>query len=290
MKFAITGITGHTGKVAAEALIAAGHEVRAVVRDAAKGEAWAAKGAEVAIADVLDADGLARAISGVDGVYLLLPPRLAPGFRAYQTEAGRSIAAAVRQALPKHVVFLSSVGAQHTAGTGPIAGLHPVEQALRAHAEEHPGFAATLLRAGYFMENVASSLGGLEHGVLPGFVPADLPIDMIATKDIGRVAAELLAEGGDGVQVVELGGPGVTMNDAAAACARITGKPIAAIQVPLEQMVPTLTGYGFPEDVAQLYAEMTAGLAKGLVAWEGTGRRVHGTTSIDEVLSGLLGR
>ena len=74
--FAITGITGHTGAVVAETLLAAGKPVRVIVRDAAKGAAWKARGAEVAVADLKDAAALAQAFRGVQGAYVLSPPDL----------------------------------------------------------------------------------------------------------------------------------------------------------------------------------------------------------------------
>jgi NAD(P)H dehydrogenase (quinone) len=68
--YAVTGITGRVGGIVAGTLLDAGLPVRAVVRAAEKGRPWAEKGCEVAIASVADADGLAKAFSGVDGVFL----------------------------------------------------------------------------------------------------------------------------------------------------------------------------------------------------------------------------
>ena len=56
--YAITGITGKVGGVLADALLEAGLPVRAVVRDVAKGEGWRARGCEVAIAEMEDAEAL----------------------------------------------------------------------------------------------------------------------------------------------------------------------------------------------------------------------------------------
>ncbi len=72
--FVITGVTGHTGSIAATTLLAAGKPVRVVVRDAAKGEAWKAKGAEVAVADVHDTDALRRLFRQGQRLFLLDPP------------------------------------------------------------------------------------------------------------------------------------------------------------------------------------------------------------------------
>ncbi|MFO0628503.1 MAG: NmrA family NAD(P)-binding protein [Polyangiales bacterium] len=271
----MAGVTGNTGKVAAQTLLDAGQKVRVVVRDAAKGAPWAAKGAEVAVADLGDAAALTNALRGATSAYLLLPPNATSGdFRAYQRRTGASLLAAVKESGLGQVVLLSSVGAQHAAGTGPIAGLHPVEQGLKAL-----GVGVTAVRAAYFMENFGGSLAMLPQGVLPSFTPTDFAFDMIATRDIGLVAAKALREGAKGFEVVELSAARrYSPNDAAAALTEITGKTVTAQQFPLDAMVPTLTGFGFPPDIAALYHEMTDGLIRGHVAFEGAppgARRRH---------------
>ncbi|HSK05858.1 MAG TPA: NAD(P)H-binding protein, partial [Kofleriaceae bacterium] len=69
--YVIAGVSGNTGSVAADTLLAANKPVRVIVRDAAKGEPWKAKGAEVAIASFEDRAALARALAGATGAYLL---------------------------------------------------------------------------------------------------------------------------------------------------------------------------------------------------------------------------
>src|SRR5207244_527511 len=75
--YAIAGVTGHTGSIAAETLLAQGKPVRVIVRDAAKGAAWAKKGAEVAVASLDDVGALTKALTGVQGAFVLLPPQAA---------------------------------------------------------------------------------------------------------------------------------------------------------------------------------------------------------------------
>lgn len=286
MDYVIAGVSGNTGSVAAKTLLDAGAKVRVVVRDAKKGEAWAARGAEVAVADLGDATALAAALRGAKGAYLLVPPNMAaPDFRAYQKATGEALVAAVKQSGIPHVVLLSSVGAQHPAGTGPIAGLHPVEKALAALT----GTVSTFIRAAYFMENLGGSLGMLAQGVLPGFQPADLAVDMIATRDIGALAAQALREGAAKTTIIELSAARpYSLNDAAAALTTLTGRTVTAQSFPLEAMVPTLTGMGFPAGMAELYREMTEGFVQGRVAFEGGHRRVHGPTELETVLGALL--
>jgi uncharacterized protein YbjT (DUF2867 family) len=286
MSYVVLGVTGNTGKIVAESLLSAGKKVRGVVRDASKGAALKAKGAEIAVADVSDASALAKALEGAEGAYVLTPPSMTePDFRAYQSRVVDALAAAIRTAKPAHVVLLSSVGAQHEGGTGPIAALGRAERVFR----EIPGVAFTFLRAGYFMENLGGALGTVSQGFIPSFFPKDFPVDMIATADIGKVVGGLLAEGAKGTSVVELGGPAVTMDEVAAAVSRIVGKPVRVEEAPVEAVAPTFTGFGMPADLAGLYQEMIGAIRSGRVKFEGTHRRVLGTTSVETVLRGLLG-
>jgi uncharacterized protein YbjT (DUF2867 family) len=71
--YAITGVTGHVGAAAARELLAAGAPVRAVVRDRQKGQAWAALGAEIAVADFTDRTALGAAFTGCRGAFVMLP-------------------------------------------------------------------------------------------------------------------------------------------------------------------------------------------------------------------------
>jgi uncharacterized protein YbjT (DUF2867 family) len=133
--FAITGITGQVGGVVARLLLASGHDVRAVVRDAAKGEAWAKEGCEVAVADVNDQHALQHAFEGTEGVFVLLPPTFDPtqGFPEAR-KAIASLRAALAAARPKKVVVLSTIGAQATAQLAQPAPDHGAGTRHVAHA------------------------------------------------------------------------------------------------------------------------------------------------------------
>jgi uncharacterized protein YbjT (DUF2867 family) len=291
--FVIAGVSGHTGSVAADALLAQGKKVRVVVRDAAKGETWKARGADVAVASVDDAVSLARAFDGAEGAYVLLPPDVQA---ATPLEDGKrrttSIAAAVKTARLPHLVLLSSVGAQHEDGTGMIRTVHFAEQELSA-----TGTALTAIRAAYFMENWEGSLGMVGQGVLPTFLPPALSFPQVATRDIGLTAARALAEGPQGSQIVQLAGPrDYSTDEVAAVIAKLAGKPVKAQQGPLEAVVPTFTSFGMSPAVAELFREMYAGLASGRVAFapdtDGPRRTrtVRGTTPLEDVLRRALGR
>src|SRR5437016_5265158 len=71
--YVVAGVSGNTGKVVAETLLSQKKPVRVIVRDAAKGAAWKARGAEVAVAELDDVPALTKALAGAEGAYLLLP-------------------------------------------------------------------------------------------------------------------------------------------------------------------------------------------------------------------------
>jgi uncharacterized protein YbjT (DUF2867 family) len=285
--FVISGATGNTGSVVARTLLAAGKRVRAVVRNAAKAAELKALGAELFVADFIDPAALERAVTGAEGVYFLSAPDItARDFvndRKALTET--QIAALARAKVP-HVVLLSSIGAQHAHGTGPILSLHHAEQQLR-----RAGIPSTFVRAAYFVEN----WGELAHpikqdGVLPSFLPLDVPVPMVSTPDIGKTAARALLDGPRGLRIIELAGPtDPTPNALAATASKILGRTIKAVQSPLDAVVPTFTSFGVSQNIAELYREMYAAITAGRVTPEPANEHVRGSTSVEETLRLALG-
>lgn len=283
--YVIAGVTGNTGKVVAETLLAKGEKVRVIVRDAAKGAAFAARGAEVAVAELNDVNALTAALQGAKGAYLLVPPNTnTPDFRAYQATMGRAIRDAVKAAGVPHVVFLSSIGADKDSKTGPIVGLHGVEKELASIS----GTKTQFLRAAYFMENIGGSLGALGQGVLPSFFPKDFAFPMVATKDIGTTAAELLLAGADKTEVVNLGSSPISMSDVAQSLSALTGKQITVAEAPVTAMATTLMGYGVPREAAEFYQEMTESILSGHIVWEQGHKQIISSNKVADVLKGLL--
>ena len=287
--FVITGATGHTGSVAAETLLAAGKSVRVVVRDAGKAKALAARGADVVTADLSDEATLTRAFAGADGVFVLSPPDVTlKDFLGERKKLTDGFARVAKAAGVKHVVLLSSVGAQHENGTGMIRSTHAAEQALRAS-----GLPVTFVRAAYFVENWAAVLQPAQQdGVLPSFIAASQKIAMVASRDIGKTVAQALLDGPRGTRVIELAGPvDVAPNDVAAALSKILEKPVKVAEAPLSAVVPTFTSFGVSQNVAELFRELYEGLANGKVAWQGSDTElVRGTTTLEETLRALTGK
>ncbi len=230
--YAITGITGNVGGEVARTLLVARQPLRAVVRDARKGEAWAQRGCEVAQADINDVAALTSAFKGAEGVFVLVPPNFDPSddFREARATA-TTLRSALEAARPGRVVYLSTIGAQATQAS--LLTQHTIiEQELGELT-----IPITFLRPAWFMENAAWDVApAREDGLIPAFLqPVDKPVPMVATADIGRVAAELLQKTWSGKNIVELEGPHrVTPEEIADAFGTLLGRPVNTEVVPRE--------------------------------------------------------
>jgi uncharacterized protein YbjT (DUF2867 family) len=262
--YVILGATGNTGSVAARRLLDRGKKVRVVGRDSKKLAPFASRGADAFPADVLDTEALSRAFAGAEGVYVLIPPDMSsPDFRAYQDRVTESIAKALEKVGVAHAVTLSSFGADKPDKTGPVVGLHKMEKRLA----QIKGLNALHLRAAYFMENTLAQIGIIKSlGMMAGPVRGDVLVPMIATRDIGAVAAEaLLRLEFKGQKTQELLGPrDMTYAEAAKIIGLAIGKPdLAYAQLPDEQVIQAMTGMGISRNLAQLLCEMSAAINSG---------------------------
>ena len=188
--YAITGASGNTGSRVARTILARGEKVRAIARNADHIRSLTAAGAEPFTCDLTDTAALAKAFSGAKAVYAMIPPNLTnQDYRAYQNQVTNSIASALQKCGVKHAVILSSIGADKKEKTGPVTGLHALEQRLN----QIPGLNVLHLRPGYFMENTLAQTGAVKAmGTTAGTLRPDLKLPVIATRDIGAVAAEQL--------------------------------------------------------------------------------------------------
>jgi uncharacterized protein YbjT (DUF2867 family) len=283
--FSIIGITGRVGGGAASRLLGMGKQVRAVVRDEAKGHVWASKGASVAVADMTDCDGLGHAIAGSDAVFVMLPPLFdpSPGFPEAKSLID-SLSAALRQSKAKRIVALSTIGA-HVTRPNLLNGLHMMEESFR----QLP-MPVTFLRPGWFMENHAGDVSSaISAGIIHTYLqPIEHAIPMIATKDIGELAGTLLIESWSGKRVVELEAKTrVSSANIAATLTDILGKPVKAEPVPRARWEEVFHAQGMKNPTPRI--QMIDGFNEGWIEFEGRYEgSVKGQTSLKTVLEEIV--
>jgi uncharacterized protein YbjT (DUF2867 family) len=276
--FVIGGATGNTGRVIAETLLARGEKVRVIGREASRLAWFVKKGAEAAVTDVADVAGLTNAFQGARAVYALVPPNLSSAdVRGDQEAVTDALASAIDKASVSHAVILSSLGADQPAGTGPVVGLHNLEEKLNGIGRLN----AIYLRAGYFMENLLPQVDVIRNfGIVGGPVRADLRLQMIATRDIGAAAADLLLKlDFTGKEARELlGQRELDYREAASVIGKAIGKPdLAYSQLPPQQLKPALMQMGMSSNMADLLLEMTEALNTAQMAARET-RSARNTT------------
>ncbi|ALL71650.1 putative nucleoside-diphosphate-sugar epimerase (plasmid) [Paraburkholderia caribensis MBA4] len=285
--FAITGITGKVGGAVARRLLAAGQPVRAVVRDITRAGPWAERGCELATARMEDASSLTAAFEGAKGVFVLPPSEFdpEPGFPEARAVID-AVSAAIVKARPEKVVCLSTIGAQ-AQESNLLTQRTLMEQALR----EMP-MPVTFLRPGWFMENAAWDVSSArDDGVIASYLqPLDKPVPMVATADVGRVAAELLQQTWSGVRIVELEGPRrVSPNDLASTFARVLDRPVRAEVVDRQTWEALFRSQGMKYPLPRM--RMLDGFNEGWIDFETHLDEIaRGEVELDTVLGELVSR
>jgi uncharacterized protein YbjT (DUF2867 family) len=283
--YAITGITGKVGGELARNLLAAGQRVRAIVRNASKGEEWAALGCEVALADMEDGLALAVAFAGATATFILPPSEFdpEPGY----PEAKRVIDAVTRAlatAQPQRIVCLSTIGAD-APHDNLLTQRTLMEQSLGAI-----GLPVTFLRPGWFMENALWDVASArDEGVLRSFLqPADKAFPMVASRDVGRLAADLIRQVWTGTRIVELEGPvRVSTNELARAFSEVLEGPVRVEIVSRESWEGLFRAQGMKNPLPRI--RMLDGFNEGWIEFRDRGgSAVKGNTPLLDVITALV--
>jgi NAD(P)H dehydrogenase (quinone) len=282
--YAITGITGKVGGELARTLLASGEPVRAIVRDAKKGKEWAALGCELALAEMEDASALTAAFTGATAVFILPPSEFDPdpGYPEAR-QVIDSVVEALTAAKPAKALCLSTIGAD-AVHDNLLSQRTMMEAALR----QLP-LPLTILRPAWFIDNAAWDVASArETGLIHSFLlPTDKAFPMVAAKDVGRVAADLIREDWSGVRVVELEGPcRVTPNDLADAFASVVGKPVRAVPVPRESWEELFRSQGMRNPQPRM--RMLDGFNESWIEFQDSGRNaIKGCTNAGAVIAAL---
>jgi len=254
----IIGASGHTGGAAANKLLAQGKKVRVVGRNADHLALFTSKGAEPFAGNVTDKNAMAKAFAGAQAVYLMLPPDpTIQDYRTYVNQASESFASALEKNGVKYAVLLSSVGADKAEKTGPIAGLHHLEERLKRIS----GLNTLHLRAAYFMENTLGQADAIaQMGSTAGPLRPNLKFPCIAARDIGNFAGDALSRlEFVGHQVQELHGQrDLSYAEITAIIGKAIGKPhLKYGELTAQQFHDLLAQMGMSENTASLLVEMS---------------------------------
>jgi len=253
--YAVTGATGHLGRLAVTELLARGvapSDVVAVVRTPARAADLADRGVQVREGDYDRPQTLSAALAGVDR--LLLVSGSEPGKRVPQHAA---VIDAARTAGVQRIAYTSILHADTTAN--PLAPEHrATEEVLRAC-----GVPATALRNGWYTENYTSQLGQyLERGEVLGATGSGR-VSAATRADYAAAAVAVLLADADPQPVHELGGPSFTFAELAATVTEVTGQQVTSRDLPEAEYAAALEEVGLDAGTAAFVAALDASIARG---------------------------
>jgi uncharacterized protein YbjT (DUF2867 family) len=264
MKITLTGSLGNISKPLAEKLIAAGHQVTIISSKADKTADIEALGAIAAIGSVTDVGFLTKAFTGADAIYTMVPPNFgASDYRKYIAEIGENYAQAIKKAGIKKVVNLSSIGAHLDGGTGPIAGLHDVENIF----SKLDGVAVKHLRAGFFYVNFLHDIPMIKNaGFMGSNYGTNANLVMVHPDDIADAATEELQGSFTGKNIRYVTSDEHPISEVVKTLGTAIGKPdLKWVEFTDEQALDGMLKVGFPAPIAPVYVEMGAAVRTGIL-------------------------
>ena len=224
----VTGSTGKQGGAVARGLLERGHKVRAVTRDtnSSQAKSLASAGATLVAASLEGTAALTQALEGATSLFAMTTPS---GGTDAETRQGVAAADAAKAA-GVHLVFTSVGSANRQTGIPHFDSKYEVEKHIAK-----VGVRATILAPVYFMENLTYAAEQLAQGIYPATLPPTRTLAQVAVADIGAVAVRVLEDAGRFTgKRFDLASDELTGNDVVAILSRVTGRPFAYYQVPLD--------------------------------------------------------
>lgn len=266
MKYVITGAAGNISKPVAEKLLAEGHEVTVIGRNAENLKPLTDKGAKAAIGSIENLAFLKSAFAGADAVYTMVPPTMTPpDWKEYIRQIGENYAEAITTNDIKYVVNLSSIGAHRPDGCGPVSGLYRAEKELNKLTDVN----ILHLRPGYFFANFLSLVPLVKHNHIAGGNSGNENAKMVFshTDDIADAVAEaVLKLNFKGHSVRYLASDERSYGEVAKTIGTAVGNPsLPWVEFTDEQTNSALKEAGLPTEIADNYTEMGAAMRTGIM-------------------------
>jgi len=232
---AVAGATGAQGGAVVDALLEQGARVRALVRSTGSERArnLANRGVELVQIDAKDPASLKNSLQGVDAFFFMTTPYGDSHDTDIDGEIqqGVEFADAAAAAQVPHVVFSSVGGAERNSGVPHFESKRRIEEYVQTR-----GLSATIVRPVFFMDNFASMAPTVEGNelVLRLPVPDGIKLQMVATRDIGVVAAAALLDPAAVPAAIEIAGDELTGSEIAAAFGAHAGLAARYEALPVE--------------------------------------------------------
>ena len=250
--YAVTGVTGHLGRLVVQELLARGVPATDVVALARTPEKATDLGVQVRRADYGDPSTLPEALAGVDVLLLVSGNELGQRVAQHTNVVKAAEAAGVRC-----VAYTSIANADHS--TNPLQPEHKgTEDALHAS-----GLPFTIFRDNWYLENYTAQLPQyLATGAVLG-IDGDARIGAATRADMAAAIVAALLDPATENTTLELAGPPITLAGLAAAITDVTGTEVAYRDVTPEELTAILRGTGLDEGTAAFLVALEESVARG---------------------------
>lgn len=259
----ITTPTGTIGGAVAESLLAANLPLRVIARDPSRLPDALRAGAEVVTGSHADPAVLDAALTGADALFVLVPPNFqAPDVTEYYLGFARPIAAAVRAHGVGRLVAVSSLGRGFAEPAGLLSSAWALDEVL-----ESSGAAYRSLQPPFFMENLLHQVELIrDQGMFVLAADPDVPMATVATADIARTAADLLADATwSGQQDVLVRAPADhTPRELAQIMSDVLGRPVVYHQASYADYRAQYESYGASPAIVEAVVEMAQAQEAGV--------------------------
>lgn len=231
---ALIGATGQQGRHVVDGLLETGATVRAIVRnpDSPAARELAVRGVEIVPGDQENPGSLLDGLNDVAALWFMTTFDGPDGTEG-ETRRGINVADAATRARVPRVVFTSVGGAERRTGIPHFESKRRIEERLLGRVP------TSVLRPVFFMENLLAQLAPDQNGeiVVRMPMPGDVPIQMVAVRDVGHAAAHWLTNPtAIHADAFELGIDELTLNEAATAIGKAQGVPARFEQIPLNYL------------------------------------------------------
>lgn len=253
---AVTGVTGHLGRLVVENLLDRGVSAGEIVGIARKPENAAgltARGVQVRRADYTQPDTVSEALAGVEKLLLVSSSEVGERAAQHRNVVDAAVGAGIGLLAYTSILKADSSGMK-------LAEEHrETEEYIRAS-----GLPFIFLRNGWYLENYTGNLAPtLQHGALLGSAEGGR-VSAATRADYAAAAAEVLIGSGHENAVYELAGDeAFTMVELAEEISRQSDRPVEYRDLPEDAYAEALIGAGLPEPFARVLADSERGIARG---------------------------
>lgn len=247
MRVLMVGATGRHAHWVLRELTQRGVTVRALLRSQQRADVARQNGAaEVAFGDLTEPASLREALAGMDGVF-----HIGPAHAAREAEMGVAMVRAAHAAGVRKFVFSGVIHPSISAMTNHAAAKLPVEEALYSSELDF-----TVLQPARFMQNFERSWNDVvDHDRLAQPYSLAAKFCSVDYRDVAEVAAIAMTGNELSYGTFELSAPGMQDTyQTAKIISEVLGRPITAVQIPLDQFASQLPEGPFRDGMTRMMA------------------------------------